>query len=490
MPAPLTTKKIIKRFKIIHDNRYNYSRVKYKTLRDKVCIICPTHGEFWQTPESHINKKSGCHKCGIESRSKKRSLGKEEFVSRSILKHGSKYDYSKVEYKNRLKKVCIICPIHGEFWQIPENHFNGHGCAACSNNKKYNTESFIEKSTLIHNNKYDYSKVEYKNSFKKIKIKCKKHGMFEQSPYHHIQGNGCPNCKISNMQNDLYDFISNITSFKIYRNTKSIITPMELDIFIPEKNLAIELDGLYWHSEQCLKQRIKNPRTYHLKKTKLCEENGIRLIHIFEDEWVHKQEIVKNRIKHLLGIYDNRIGGRQVKIKEINSDIKNNFLNQYHIQGTDKSSIKLGAFYKNRLIAVMTFSKPRIALGSKNNNIDEYELSRFATVSNTSTPGMANKMFSHFIKNYNTNKIYSYSDKRWNTGRLYEEIGMIFSKETQPNYWYIDNQNRFHRFNYRKSLLKNKLENFNLDLTEYENMLSNGYDRIWDCGNNKYELIH
>ena len=272
---------------------------------------------------------------------------------------------------------------------------------------------------------------------------------------------------------------------KYYFEDSQIGRPSEIDLFTKEKNIGIEFNGLYWHSERKLH---KNPKTHHLQKQKMAEEAGIRLIQIFEDEWNFKQEIVKNRLRNIFGKNKRKIGARQTLIEEISAKTKNEFLNKYHIQGEDKSKYKFGAFYGNELISVMTFSKPRIALGSKNDDINEYELSRFATISNTSTPGMANKLLKYFIKNHKPNKIYSYSDKRWNTGRLYEVLGFKHLYSTYPNYWYIVNGQRVHRFKYRKSELIKLLENFNPELTEYQNMLNNGYDRIWDCGNDKWEL--
>ena len=250
--------------------------------------------------------------------------------------------------------------------------------------------------------------------------------------------------------------------------------------------MGIEFDGLYWHSESVLEKRGVSPKNYHLIKTKLCQEKNIRLIHIFEDEWVYKQDIVKSRLTYILGKITKTVGARKTIIKEIETTEKNKFLNNNHIQGTDKSTIKLGAFYEENLIGVMTFSKPRIALGKRSKKGGNWELSRFAVKSGLSTPGLAQKMFKYFIDNYNYTEIYSYSDIRWNTGNIYKQLGFEYRGDTFPNYWYIVNQNRFHRFKYRKQELPKLLEDFNADLTEYENMLNNGIDRTWDCGNSKW----
>ena len=162
----LTTEKFIKRAKVIHRDRYDYSLVDYKNNSTNVKIICKTHGMFKQTPSTHL-KGMGCSKCsGLER------LTNEEFTERANKKHNNKYNYSLVIYKNNHTKIKIICPIHGEFEQTPGAHLQRAGCPKCSNNKRLTTKEFIEKANIIHNNKYDYSLVEYKNSFKKIKIIC------------------------------------------------------------------------------------------------------------------------------------------------------------------------------------------------------------------------------------------------------------------------------------------------------------------------------
>ena len=188
--------------KNIHGNKYDYSKVDYKNKATKVCIICSKHGEFWQTPKNHLNG-ANCPKCANELRGKNRRMTKEEFIRRAREVHGWKYDYSKVEYVNYEKKVCIICSKHGEFWQTPHSHLDGQCCPKCSG--RYMTkEYFIEKSNKIHDNKYDYSKVEYNGVHKKVCIICPKHGEFWQSPHCHLDGFGCRICSNTFMNSDLF----------------------------------------------------------------------------------------------------------------------------------------------------------------------------------------------------------------------------------------------------------------------------------------------
>ncbi len=285
-------------------------------------------------------------------------------------------------------------------------------------------------------------------------------------------------------QKQLYNYIRSIYDGEVLYNVRVIPkSRLEFDIVIPDKKIAFEFNGIYWHSE--LGGKTKK---YHLNKTELAESNGIHLIHIFDDDWVNKNDIIKKKVKNLLCDEIDKIYARHCSIKEISNADKSNFLDANHIQGDDNSSIRLGAYYNNELVAVMTFSKPRKSLGFSGG--DFYELVRFATVKKVI--GIGGKLLKYFIKNYNPNKIITYADRCWTTelhDNLYMKLGFSKVLETSPNYWYIVNGNKVHRFNFRKNVLSTKLKNFDGNLTEWQNMQLNGYNRIWDCGNFRYELI-
>jgi hypothetical protein len=278
----------------------------------------------------------------------------------------------------------------------------------------------------------------------------------------------------SKAQLEVYNYIQSIYSNLIEQNTRSIIPPLELDIWIPDKNIAIEYCGLYWHSELSGKDK-----KYHLNKMKLCNEKGIRLITIFEDEWINKQDICKERLKHILGISNTICYARQTSIREITNNEYINFINTYHIQGYVASPIKLGAWYNGDLIAVMAIGKRRKSMGTVSVS-NSYELLRFASKGNI--PGIASKLFTYFKKKYNPIEVTSYCDLRWGTGNLYKQIGFTYTHTSNPNYWYMkDYKKREYRFMYRKDILVK--EGYDNTLTEFEIMKIKGYDRIWDCGN-------
>ena len=273
-------------------------------------------------------------------------------------------------------------------------------------------------------------------------------------------------------EKDVLDFIKSIYNGEVIENTRTIISPKELDIYLPEKHLAIEFDGFYWHSEQKGKGE-----SYHLDKTNACAEKGIRLIHIFEDEWNLKQDIVKDRIRSILGIGQTRIFARKCVIAEIDSKTANEFLEQNHLQGGDNSSIRYGLYHDNELVSVMTFGKPRF---SKSH---DWELIRFASKCGCNVVGGASKLLNHFRSSH-SGSIVSYADRRHSDGNLYEKLGFMQIGVSKPNYWYVRGGEKLSRYACQKHRLKDVLgDAFDPNLSEFENMSLNGWTRVHDCGN-------
>lgn len=494
-------KKLTKKEKFINKcvikfgDKFTYS--DYIDSKTKINIFCNEHNEYFsQVPSEHLRGKKGCKYCqqsNINKDVNKKETYKNEnklydnkiFIDKAKIKHGDKYDYSKVNYEKSNKKVVIICPIHGEFEQLPYSHLRGKGCNKCGkingkNKLTHNILDFINKSKLKHGDKYNYSLVDYKNSQTPVDIICDKHGIFKQLPYDHISGHGCNKCtsSVSKHELDINKFL-NDSNLNTITSSFSIISPNQLDIFIPSHNIAIEYNGLYWHSEEYV------DKNYHLNKTNLCENKNIRLIQIFEDEWLYKQEIVKSRLKNIFGLTENKIYARKCIIKEISTKQSNDFLNKNHIQGSVNSKINLGLYHDNKLVSLMCFNKPRLGVGSK---YDGYELSRFCNKLNTIIIGGADKLLKYFVNTYNPKQIISYADRRWSQGNLYEKLGFEKIRINKPNYSYIINKQRKHRFNYRKNILKK--QGFDTtNKTEHEIMLERKIYRIYDCGTITYRKI-
>jgi AraC-like DNA-binding protein len=266
------------------------------------------------------------------------------------------------------------------------------------------------------------------------------------------------------------------------KNDRYILEGKELDFYLYEYDIGIELCGNYWHSNA-----VNDDKHHIFKKYKTCRQIGLTLLTIFEDEIIEKFNIVKSRILHKLGLVGTKIYARNTNVQELTPEIARSFLKDTHIQGPGTNSIYLGLIDKkdNSVVSVMSFSKPSIAKGS---NDAEYELNRFS--SKCPVVGGASKLFSAFITKYSPSSIISYSDLRWGEGNLYYNLGFVFTHTTNPNYWYIDKNSRKHRFSYTKHKLLEiyKKNNLNVDEKDTEEVLAKKLNifRVYDCGNNLY----
>lgn len=274
-----------------HDGKYDYSKVEIIDAMNKVCIICPEHGEFWQTPANHL-RGQGCPICGIKKSHEKNKRTTEYFIKKSKEIHGDKYDYSKVEYINNRTKVCIVCPEHGEFWQSPTNHLKGCGCHFCFGTQDYTKEDFVKKAKEIHGNVFDYSKVEYINNHTKVCIICPIHGEFWQAPNNHLAGRGCKKCNIrarvkeKKLYNTLKENFSNIKIIHSYYNA-SLFSKQELDIYIPKYKIAIEFQGEQHfkpidfgnYGDEKAAAIFEDNIQRDIKKKQICEANNIKILY-------------------------------------------------------------------------------------------------------------------------------------------------------------------------------------------------------------------
>lgn len=349
------------------------------------------------------------------------------------------------------------------------------------NNKLYNMDffhknRFTEKQIQLLTNKLLLENELTNNGMYGT---AKKYNLNHQVIAYRINKWGIPYERIYSTE----EFVKNILDGynEVYvRNTRKIIDKYELDFYIPGKQIAIEVCGLYWHSENSGRDKH-----YHLNKHKACHEKNIQLITIFSDELTLQPNIVISKIKHILGYNTNllKIYGRQGIIREIKNKEANMFLKKNHLQGAGKNQICLGFYYKDELLAVMTFSKNRRFTGNKLNNF--FELVRYATSIDRHLVGVASKLFSYFIKNYSPEQVISYADRRWSNGNLYFKLGFELDTISGPGYWYTrDYLNREHRYKYTKHSLIQK--GYNPKKTEWQIMQAQGYDRIWDCGNLKF----
>jgi len=311
----LDKKTFIEKARNVHGNKYDYSNVEYENYNTKICIICPEHGEFWQTPSNHL-KGCGCPKCGKELQNKLETKTTKNFILEAQSIHGNKYDYSKVEYINSLKKVCIICPEHGEFWQTPSSHLQGCGCKKCAG-FGITTDEWIKKAKKVHGDKYDYSKVNYKGAEKKVCIICSEHGEFWQLPNNHLKGRGCPNCRNYKLETNIMKFLTeNKIKFehnKTFKWLKSNNAYKTLDFYLPEYNAAIECQGIQHFMPTDFANKgnewaeNKFKKTLESDKIKLteCEKRGIKMFYYSELNIKYPYEIYNDKNKLLKAIIKN-----------------------------------------------------------------------------------------------------------------------------------------------------------------------------------------
>jgi hypothetical protein len=294
----LTTEEFVLRARQVHGDKYYYNKVNYRSTDTPVIITCPTHGDFSQEPRGHL-WGSGCPECYYDKAGEYSKLTTKQFIERSIIVHGNKYDYSKVIYNNMHEKVVIGCNVHGNFKQTPNSHLHGSGCFKCgkdciAHQFTLTKDQFIEKSYKIHGDRYSYDLADYKGQDIPVVIICSEHGAFLQKPQHHFIGRGCPKCgySISKGESELFDWALNL-GIAVESRNKKILQGKELDIFFPENKLAIEYNGLYAHSSA---HATKDLKTKHLYKTELCDKLGIRLIQFWDSEWQSKKKDCKNLI--------------------------------------------------------------------------------------------------------------------------------------------------------------------------------------------------
>lgn len=469
-------------------NTYDYSKVVYTGTKDKVTLVCPIHGDFLVIPGDHLNLHRGCPKCGNARKGAFRKKTTKDFIEKAIKVHGTEYTYEKTEYVNGNTDITITCQKHGDFTTNPYHYLHGGICPQCAHEQQSTRQTltlpeFIFRARAVHGDKYDYSKVNYVDGKTPVTIICPIHGEFQQKPYYHLAGNGCQSCGVreSKAQNEIYEFCCNLLgSENVIQNCRKEIYPYEIDIYIPSLKVGIEYNGILWHSD-----RFTEDQNYHLKKLNKCNQKGIKLIQVFEDEYKNHRDIVLSKIKHLLGheTMKNKIYGRKCKIQYIVKGTADKFLNENHIQGGARASVYLGAYCEDKLVAVMLFKQENMR--------GNWELVRFASLKDTVCCGVAGKLFKYFVRIYEPLEIKSFADRRWTIDvnkNVYTNLGFTFDGFLKPDYRYFKRSDgivRQHKFGFRKQILHKK---YGLPLTMTENEMTKklGYHKIYDCGLIKY----
>jgi len=472
---------------------------------------------------------------GVNNVSKVKSVRNK--VEKTMLeKYGEKCNLSLKEEQKRIKKTNIKkygteYPIQSEIIKdtIKKNNLKKYGTEYFSQSKEYKRKrylsfiSHLDKILKEFDLKRAFKKEDYVGGYIKIngkrfdtikyKIKCLKcEGVFKRPLSDGNIPTDCDLCGkqkkgISKGEDTLNSFLEELGLF-YERSNRKILNGLELDFYFEKYKLAIEYNGLYYHSYRFLNKsesinydRYINNKLYpdkgknfHLLKTKLSEERGIKLLHINEDEWLNKREILKSMIRYNLNLIDYKINARKCKVVEVSTKDAKIFLEDNHLQGSTNSSIRLGLIYDDRLVSLMTFSKNRYS-------VEDYELVRFVNEINTNIRGSASKLFNHFIKNFQ-GSIITFADRRYSQGDLYTFLGFKELYILEPQYKYIKNQKTYHRMFFQKKNIKklylnyknNKvsssgfglIKQFYPELTGEENLIINNINKIYDSGHIKY----
>lgn len=488
--------------------------LSFNNLNEKARFYCERHQHNFELFPKSLLRGANCPLCRIENKPapklpskspftkqqqiENKMLSFDDFLKRSKNKFGEKFSYE--NYKGIRHKVDVICPKHGKTQQYAFAHLKfATGCSKCAKEEAFYThETFLKKAKNIHKDLYEYPD-KYKDCRTTIKIICPKHGEFELLPYTHLQGSGCQKCSAFTSKQETYvkDLLSDF-NLKVEQHNKKMLKGIEIDVLVDNK-IGFEINGLLFHREGLLEYKI-NPqnknKNRHLIKTELATENGIKLYQIFEDELLLKEQIVKHKILNACGVNQGiKVNGRDCKLSEILFNDSKDFLNKYHIQGGDISKIRIGGYLINpsvdgELVGVMTF---------KDKGNGNYELNRYATNFDYHVRGLASKMLKWFIREYKPSKITTFADIRWTPdgeNNLYTTLGFKLIEKQPPVYHYYNPKlgtQRFNRMQFQKhKILEKFADKIPLGgdkLSEKELMVSLGYDRIWDCGNWKYEMI-
>lgn len=445
---------------------------EYEKSTSKIKMCHNVCGTIFEPTPARFLSGTRCPKCRSSHIPKSEETFKSEMPSGYILLS------SYINAKTKVFVKHVNCGY--EWWTNPSTLRKGHGCPKCANNLKKTTNEFQLEVK-------DYEILgEYEGNKEKIRVKHRLCGYeWETRPNDLLSGYGCPRCAHINSraEKEIVEYIKSIYSGIVIENDRSVIGPLELDIYLPEIGVALEYDGLYWHSEG------KKDKNYHLIKTQKCEEKGIILWHVFANEWKEQTGLIKERIKHLIAKEDNRISGRKCIVKEIGAREKNDFLAMNHIQGADKAKISLGLFYERTLVGVMTFSENTI---SRNTSLKDgqIELSRYATLLGNNVIGGFGKLLKYFWEHYKYNEILTYADRRYTNRKknIYLNNGFTEVAASTPNYWIVGpGEKLYHRYNFTKQKIKEK---YGLDgnVSEDELLSLLNLHKIYDCGTLRYSL--
>ena len=394
--------------------------------------------EVKQTIQKNITEKYGCHHNLLDSTQRKAKQTSLDKYGKEHYSKTNEFKQTLTEYNQRNIPKEILEKIDDPNWLTEQHHV-------------------LNKTLLQISHENDLCQAAICDRFHKFGIEIKN------------------TFSVSATEQEIADFLESL-QINFIRNNRGIIKPKELDFFLPDHNIAIEYNGIYYHTTQFV------TKSHHIDKTLKCLEQNIRLFHILEHEWITKKDIWKSMLKNAICGQSNRIFARNCEIRNIRYSETEAFLKQNHLQSSIKTNINIGLYHNDVLVSIMTFQKPRFT------DKYDYELIRFASLLNTQVIGGASKLLNNFRQRYKPKSIISYADRRYSNGKLYEKIGFTQSHITDTGYFYVKGGKIFNRQQFQKHKLKGILSDYSPELTEEENMLRNGYFRLYDCGQLVYTM--
>lgn len=460
------------RARAAHGDYYDYSKVAYSTLSDKVIIVCPTHGEFLQNAKLHFNGH-GCKLCS------EKKWDNTTFIRKSREIFGVKFLYDKCAYKGYNKPVTIKCTQHGYFETEASSHITGKhgGCKSCFvESQRMTTVEFIERARGVHGDKYTYDNASYSGvgQDKHVIITCPKHGDFTQHAFNHIKlGQGCPRCvaPVSQPHQKLIDYFSSLdVRFEI--NDRNVLDKQELDLYFPDHNLAVEVNGVWFHSTYF--DRMKKDKLYHQNKYLACKGLGIKLMQFWDFEINDKFPIVVSMISNGLGLARKKIAARKTTVRELDNKEYREFLQANHLQGEVPSHCKLGLVFDNKLVAV---------LGTTTRG-GETTIDRFASLVGHVVQGGFSKLFKASLP---AKTVVSFSANRYSSGNLYESFGFKLMRENPVTLYFTNGVNLFSRNQYQKHRLKD-FPGYEESKTANEILAENNIFPVYSAGTKRWEL--
>ena len=483
----LTTREFVSKARAVHGKKYSYRNVDYVNSNVAVSITCPTHGNFKQGTTRHL-AGGGCPSCYNDRRSSTQRQDTSTFIEKAKSVHGDRYDYSRTKYLGAKSKVVITCSIHGDFAQEATSHVTGHGCPHCYRDKTVvrltsNTDDFIRKARKVHGDIYSYEKTKYAGSKDYVSITCPEHGAFKQIPNNHLMGQACPKCfgSVSQGETWLAEWLrgqGEKVNASVRGKIRNPVTdrPLELDIYLPKHRIAIEYNGVYWHNES-----IKG-RLYHQEKAKLCYDQGIRLIQLWDHDVNQKWPVVRSMIRQAIGKSHVRIYARSCSVESVDPSVAAQFFVRNHLKGNAGASVHLGLWFDDTLVSCMTFARPKFS------NDHQWEIIRLASKRGYSVVGGASRLFTAFLRQYEPTSVMTYADLMTGTGAVYTELGMTQYGVTEPGYCWVFNGQLLPRYRAQKHKLSALLgTKFHSNLSERQNMERVGAYRVYDAGNAKFE---